>query len=173
MSTSSIDVPAYSYCFISLMIGLAVLRYADDEKLPLVASIPISLYGFFIAATWIDTIADALVGLLQFLGAISRIPSSILGLTVLAWGNSMGDVRFIFLACKFFYRLILNVLTSNLVMVLLLSYLPTWPWRGRGCQIWPQQVVLQALPSTCLLGQAWASYACNMNCIEIQYLLLH
>ena len=54
--------------------------------------IPISLYGFFIAATWIDTIADALVGLLQFLGTISRIPSSILGVTVLAWGNSLGDL---------------------------------------------------------------------------------
>ena len=54
--------------------------------------IPISLYGFFIAATWIDTIADALVGLLQFLGTISRIPSSILGVTVLAWGNSVGDL---------------------------------------------------------------------------------
>lgn len=54
--------------------------------------IPLSLYGFFIAATWIDTIADALVGLLQFLGTISRIPASILGLTVLAWGNSMGDL---------------------------------------------------------------------------------
>ena len=86
------------------MIGLAVLRYADDEKLPLVAAIPISLYGFFIAATWIDTIADALVGLLQFLGAISGIPSSILGLTVLAWGNSMGDVRLFILACKLLFH---------------------------------------------------------------------
>jgi sodium/potassium/calcium exchanger 6 len=54
--------------------------------------IPISLYGFFIAATWIDKIAEALVGLLQFAGTISRIPSTILGLTVLSWGNSMGDL---------------------------------------------------------------------------------
>jgi sodium/potassium/calcium exchanger 6 len=51
-----------------------------------------SLYGFFIAATWIDRIAEALVGLLQFAGTISRIPSTILGLTVLSWGNSMGDL---------------------------------------------------------------------------------
>ena len=54
--------------------------------------IPISLYGFFIAATWIDKIAELLVGMLQFLGTICRIPSTILGLTVLAWGNSMGDL---------------------------------------------------------------------------------
>ena len=127
-------IPAVTYCVISLFVGLCFLRYADDEKLPLLASvrsmaytgsielpldacfpyrslpilthscghrppylnadgkIPISLYGFFIAATWIDKIAEALVGLLQFAGTISRIPSTILGLTVLSWGNSMGDL---------------------------------------------------------------------------------
>lgn len=54
--------------------------------------IPISLYGFFIAAMWIDTIAGALVSHLVFLGTIGGIPSTILGMTVLAWGNSMGDL---------------------------------------------------------------------------------
>lgn len=48
--------------------------------------------GFLIAATWIDAIADQLVKLLTFLGVICRIPGSIMGLTVLAWGNSMGDL---------------------------------------------------------------------------------
>lgn len=48
--------------------------------------------GFLIAATWIDAIADQLVRLLTFLGVIFRIPGSIMGLTVLAWGNSMGDL---------------------------------------------------------------------------------
>jgi sodium/potassium/calcium exchanger 6 len=53
---------------------------------------PLSLYGFFIATTWIDVIGNNLVGLLQFLGTICRIPAPILGVTVLAWGNSLGDL---------------------------------------------------------------------------------
>ena len=90
--TSADNIPAIIYCFICLLIGLQILRYADDEKMPVFVGTIISLYGFFIAATWIDTIASNLVGLLQFLGTISRIPSSILGITILAWGNSMGDL---------------------------------------------------------------------------------
>jgi len=90
--TSADNISAIIYCFVCLIIGLSLLRYADDEKLPLFAGTVISLYGFSIAATWIDTIASNLVGLLQFLGTISRIPSSILGITILAWGNSMGDL---------------------------------------------------------------------------------
>jgi len=39
-----------------------------------------------------DVIGNNLVGLLQFLGTICRIPAPILGVTVLAWGNSLGDL---------------------------------------------------------------------------------
>jgi sodium/potassium/calcium exchanger 6 len=55
-------------------------------------AVPIALYGFVIAATWIDTIADSLVSLLNFIGIILSIPSPVLGLTLLAWGNSMSDL---------------------------------------------------------------------------------
>ena len=60
--------------------------------MPLVACIPLSLYGFLIAATWIDFIGGALVDLLQFFGTFLQIPPGILGMTVLAVGNSMGDL---------------------------------------------------------------------------------
>mmetsp|Transcript_19503 Transcript_19503/g.40855 ORF Transcript_19503/g.40855 Transcript_19503/m.40855 type:complete len:865 (-) Transcript_19503:130-2724(-) len=82
---------AAGYCAVSISLALCILRYTEDDKMPLVASVPLSLYGFFIAATWIDVIGK-LVSMLEFLGTLTRIPSPILGMTVLAWGNSMGDL---------------------------------------------------------------------------------
>ncbi|DBA93227.1 TPA: hypothetical protein ACH3X2_003522 [Trebouxia sp. C0005] len=48
--------------------------------------------GFVVAAMWIDTIASEVVGLLGYFGVLSGVDSSILGVTVLAWGNSIGDM---------------------------------------------------------------------------------
>ena len=74
--------------------ALCLLRFAPGGtgELSLALATPIALYGFVIAATWIDTIADALVSLLNFIGIILRIPGPVIGLTILAWGNSMGDL---------------------------------------------------------------------------------
>jgi solute carrier family 24 (sodium/potassium/calcium exchanger), member 6 len=74
--------------------SLCILRFAPggNGEMALLYSTPIALYGFIIAATWIDTIADSLVSLLNFIGIILRIPGPVIGLTILAWGNSMGDL---------------------------------------------------------------------------------
>jgi solute carrier family 24 (sodium/potassium/calcium exchanger), member 6 len=80
--------------------ALLFLRFAlptpsdeTGEQAPsLLLAAPIGLFGFVIAATWIDTIADQLVSLLDFMGIVLGIPGPIIGLTVLAWGNSMSDL---------------------------------------------------------------------------------
>jgi sodium/potassium/calcium exchanger 6 len=71
-----------------------VMRYAPGGSgtMALTVAAPIALVGFVIAASWIDYLADHLVSLLDFIGIILHIPGSVMGLTVLALGNSMGDL---------------------------------------------------------------------------------
>ena len=79
---------------IVLIAGAITLRFAPggDGPMNLAFAGPIALYGFVVAATWIDAVANKLVSLLNFLGIVCHIPSAVMGLTILAWGNSMADL---------------------------------------------------------------------------------
>lgn len=47
--------------------------------------------GFILSVLWIYGVANALLDLLRTLGLVAGVSDAILGLTVLAWGNSLGD----------------------------------------------------------------------------------
>lgn len=48
--------------------------------------------AFVMAVTWMDATAGELVALLAAVGKISGVSETLLGATVLAWGNSVGDM---------------------------------------------------------------------------------
>ncbi|XP_053472577.1 mitochondrial sodium/calcium exchanger protein isoform X2 [Ictalurus furcatus] len=50
-----------------------------------------ALLGFIVSALWINTVASEVVSVLHLLGIVLRLSNTVLGLTLLAWGNSIGD----------------------------------------------------------------------------------
>ena len=116
------------------------LTHSTQLHSSLTEQVAIGLYGFVIAATWIDWIAGQLVFLLQSLGVILRIPNYIMGLTVLAWGNSMADLSAV--SPSILHHLLDSILVFNLspyldyaIISSLLSF-RTLPWRERVLPIW-------------------------------------
>ncbi|GIL90124.1 hypothetical protein Vretimale_13924 [Volvox reticuliferus] len=50
-----------------------------------------AVFGFFMGIIWIDILASEVVGVISLLASLLRLPASVMGLTLLAWGNSLGD----------------------------------------------------------------------------------
>ena len=48
--------------------------------------------AFLVSTVWIYSIATEVVGIITMIGVISRLPEVVLGLTLLAWSNSLGDL---------------------------------------------------------------------------------
>lgn len=51
-----------------------------------------ALFGFLMSVVWIWAIANILIDMLTFFGIVFGIKTAFLGVTVLAWGNSIGDM---------------------------------------------------------------------------------
>ncbi|KAL5566116.1 hypothetical protein UlMin_029280 [Ulmus minor] len=72
--------------------SLALLHYVIEKEPPKTEQMPVVLIAFVMSVFWISTIAGELLNCLATLGSLLKLPPSILGLTVLAWGNSVGDL---------------------------------------------------------------------------------
>lgn len=77
---------------LGLIFGSVSIVATNSSKPPRTCLLPWLVGGFLMSITWSYIIAEELVSLLVSLGIIFGINPSILGLTLLAWGNSLGDL---------------------------------------------------------------------------------
>ncbi|MED6145982.1 hypothetical protein PIB30_030201 [Stylosanthes scabra] len=78
--------------FVGIVLGIAAILTTKMSAPPQKWLFPWLAGGFLMSVTWSYISAQELVGLLVSIGYIFGISPSILGLTVLAWGNSLGDL---------------------------------------------------------------------------------
>src|ERR1700733_876014 len=76
---------------VTIVIAIIVYFTSKYEEPPVYHWV-FAYIGFVIAVCWIYALANEVVDLLQAIGVIFDLSDLILGLTVLAWGNSLGGI---------------------------------------------------------------------------------
>ncbi|KAJ4783036.1 Sodium/calcium exchanger family protein [Rhynchospora pubera] len=77
---------------IGLLLCIIALKTTCESNPPKRAALPWLMGGFLMSVVWTYLVARELLALLVSLGYMLGISPSILGMTVLAWGNSLGDL---------------------------------------------------------------------------------
>lgn len=77
---------------VGIISGVAAFFTTERSNPPTKWLFPWLAGGFLMSITWTYLAAEELISLLFSLGVILGIKPSLLGLTVLAWGNSLGDL---------------------------------------------------------------------------------
>ncbi|KAG0452910.1 hypothetical protein HPP92_025574 [Vanilla planifolia] len=76
--------------FVSIF--LATIHFIVEKEPPEIDQTPTVVSAFAMSVVLISTLAGELLNCLFTIGSIMNLPPAILGLTVLAWGNSVGDL---------------------------------------------------------------------------------
>ncbi|KAK9236834.1 Sodium/calcium exchanger protein-domain-containing protein [Lipomyces kononenkoae] len=78
-------------CLGSLIALVALLMFTESRKPPVKLLPVLCFVGFIVSISWISTIAVEAVSIMKAFGIIFGISDAIIGLTVFALGNSLGD----------------------------------------------------------------------------------
>lgn len=80
------------FSLIGSLVAFAILLLTTTPTKPPKYRFLLCFLGFVVAIAWISTIANEVVGVLKAIGVILGISDAILGLTIFAVGNSLGDL---------------------------------------------------------------------------------
>lgn len=80
------------YTLLGSLVALALLLSSTSEHRRPKAHYLLCFLGFIISIAWISTIAGEVVGVLKTFGVVFGISEALLGLTIFAAGNSVGDL---------------------------------------------------------------------------------
>lgn len=72
--------------------SMAIVHLIVENEPPKTEQLPVVIVAFVMSVFWISTVAGELLNCLAALGSLLELPPALLGLTVLAWGNSVGDL---------------------------------------------------------------------------------
>ena len=72
--------------------SLLLLVPSPSRRLRNLSSASVRAFSLLAAALWVDALASELVGAATLVGAVSGAPPALIGGTLLAWGNSAGDL---------------------------------------------------------------------------------
>lgn len=93
-ASSSFPIWSTAVAAAAALLLAAGARYALQKDPPAAEEdrIVAVMLAFLMSVLWISTIAGELLACLSTLGRLLGLPPALLGLTVLAWGNSVGDL---------------------------------------------------------------------------------
>ncbi|KAH9408412.1 Mitochondrial sodium/calcium exchanger protein [Tyrophagus putrescentiae] len=77
--------------FISLLTSAVVFATSAEDQAPVYQPL-FAFTGFLVCITFLNAISGEIVSLLSTLGIIFDLSDSLIGMTVLAWGNCLGDL---------------------------------------------------------------------------------